>query len=127
MGGMEETNVTPSPSTPSKDDCTMAMLTHITALAGFIIPFGNIVGPLVVWLIKKDSSPFVDDQGKESLNFQITVTILAIVSTILIIVIIGIFMLMLLGLVSLILIIVATIKANNGERYRYPFSIRLIK
>ncbi len=105
----------------------MGMLAHLTALAGFLIPFGNIVGPLIVWLLKKDSSPFVDDQGKESLNFQITVMILAIVCSILIIIIIGIFLLMLLGLVSLILIIVATVKASNGERYRYPFALRLIK
>lgn len=105
----------------------MGMLAHLSALAGFVIPFGNIVGPLVIWLIKKDGSPFVDDQGKESLNFQITITILMIVSAILIIVIIGILLLPLVGLLSLIFIIVAAVKANGGERYRYPFALRLIK
>jgi uncharacterized protein len=128
---MEETPASPSVSTPTttptKDECTMGMLAHLSALAGFVIPFGNIIGPLVIWLIKKDSSPFVDDQGKESLNFQITIMILFIVSVILMLAFIGFLLVPLVGLLSLIFIIVATIKANGGERYRYPFALRLIK
>lgn len=105
----------------------MGMLAHLSALAGFVIPFGNIIGPLVIWLIKKDQSAFVDDQGKESLNFQITMMILYVLAGILVILVIGIFLLPLLALISLILLIVAAVKANSGERYRYPFAIRLIQ
>ena len=58
-----------------KDVRTMAMLCHLLALAGYVIPFGNIIGPLVMWLVKKEDHPFIDEQGKEALNFQITVAL----------------------------------------------------
>jgi len=106
---------------------TWGMLSHLAALAGFIIPLGNIIGPLVIWLIKKDESPFVDDQGKESLNFQISITIYCIVAALLILIVIGIFLLIGLGILAIVLIIVAAVKANSGEKYRYPLSIKFIK
>lgn len=112
---------------PSKDAQTWGMLSHLIALAGFVIPFGNIIGPLVIWLIKKDEYPFVDDQGKESLNFQISMTIYFIISAILIVVVIGILLMIALVIVEVIFIILATVKANSGEKYRYPLTIRLIK
>jgi uncharacterized Tic20 family protein len=104
-----------------------AMLCHLSALSGFIIPFGSFIGPLVVWQIKKNQYPIVDDQGKEALNFQITITLAAIVSAILIVVLIGIALLIAVGIASLVFTIIAAIKANNGEAYRYPFCLRLIK
>jgi len=110
-----------------KDARMWGMLCHLAALSGFIIPFGTIVGPLVVWLIKKNESEFVDDQGKESLNFQITAIIAMIISGILTLVIIGIFLLIAVGIADLVLVIMASVKANNGERYRYPFAFRFIK
>ncbi|WP_414637004.1 DUF4870 domain-containing protein [Arenimonas sp.] len=103
------------------------MVAHLASLAGLIIPLGNIVGPLVVWLIKKDTMPFVDDQGKEALNFNITVFIAALVSGVLTLVLIGILMLLVVGLGWLILTIIAALKANEGTAYRYPFTLRLIK
>ncbi len=106
---------------------TWGMLCHLSALAMFIIPFGNIIGPLVIWLIKKDESSFVDDQGKESLNFQISITIYCLVSAMLILVIIGILLLIGLGVLTLVLIIVASVKSNAGEKFRYPLTIRLIQ
>ena len=115
------------PTLDEKQERNLGMACHLAALAGFIIPFGNIIGPLVFWLIKRDESEFVNDQGKESLNFQITVTILAIVSGILVILIIGIFLLILVALFSLVMIILASIKASEGKKYRYPFNIRLIQ
>ncbi len=121
---------TPQPkpeAAPSKDAQTWGMLSHLIALAGFVIPFGNIIGPLVIWLIKKDEYPFVDDQGKESLNFQISMTIYFIISAILIVVVIGILLMIALVIVEVIFIILATVKANSGEKYRYPLTIRLIK
>ena len=103
------------------------MLCHLAALAGFLMPFGSIVGPLIIWLIKKDEFPFVDEQGKESLNFQISVAIYGIVSAILIIVFIGIILLVALIIADVVLVVVASIKTNKGESYRYPLTIRLIK
>jgi hypothetical protein len=104
-----------------------AMLCHLSALSGFIIPFGSLIGPLVVWQIKKNQYPIVDDQGKEALNFQITITLAAIVSAILIVVLVGIALLIAVGIASIVFTIIAAIKANNGETYRYPFCLRLIK
>jgi len=100
---------------------------HLIALAGLIIPFGNILGPLILWLIKKDESPFVDDQGKESLNFQISISICCLVSAILIVIVIGIFLLIALGILDIVFVIIASIKANSGEKYRYPLTLRLVK
>ena len=110
----------------SKDEKMWGMLCHLSALAGFVIPFGNIIGPLVVWMLKKDEFPHVDDQGKEALNFQISMTIYFIVGAILILVAIGIVIIPILGIFWLIMIVIASIKANDGEKYRYPFTIRLV-
>lgn len=103
------------------------MLCHLSALAGYIIPFGNIIGPLVVWLVKKDQYTEVDRQGKESLNFQISMMIYVIISAFLVLLIIGIFLLIALGLLNLILVIVASVKSNSGERFKYPLTIEFIK
>jgi uncharacterized protein len=103
------------------------MFAHLAALAGFVIPFGNLIGPLVVWQMKKNEMPFVDDQGKESLNFQITVAIAVVVCVVLMVILIGALLLPLVGLAALIFTIIGAIKANAGERYRYPFALRLIK
>ncbi|MFF2890786.1 DUF4870 domain-containing protein [Paenibacillus sp. NPDC057967] len=111
----------------SKDDQTFGMLCHLLAFSTFIIPFGSIIGPLVVWLIKKDQSPYVNEQGKESLNFQISIMIYCIVSSILIIIFIGILLLIAIGIAWFILVIIASIKANEGSIYRYPLTIHFIK
>jgi uncharacterized Tic20 family protein len=103
---------------PTQDEKTLGLLSHIIT---FISAF---LGPLIIYLIKKDESSFVSAHAKESLNFQIT---LAIVSIILFISIIGILLLWAIGIIDVILVVVATIKASEGKLYRYPFSIRLIK
>jgi uncharacterized Tic20 family protein len=116
------------PEADAKQSNMWGMLCHLTALAGIIgIPFGNIIGPLVVWLVKKEEFPFVDEQGKESLNFQISMTIYAVVAGLLCFVLIGIPLLILIWLVDLVLIIIASLKANEGKSYRYPVTIRLLK
>jgi uncharacterized Tic20 family protein len=117
----------PTGSGPTADERQWALFAHLSALAGFIIPFGNLLGPLVLWQIKKNEMPFVDDQGKEALNFQITVTIAMVVSLILTLVLIGILLMFVVGIGALILTILGAIKANNGEYYRYPMTLRLIK
>ena len=111
----------------NKDERMWGMFCHLFALGGYIIPLGNIIGPLIAWLIKKDEYPFVDDQGKESLNFQISITLYLLVSAILIFIVIGIFLMIAIGIFGLIMLIIASIKANEGEAFRYPLCIRFIK
>ncbi len=107
--------------TPPKDACTMAMLAHLLAL-----PLG-FLGPLIIWLIKKDQYPFVDDQGKEALNFQITVVIAAFVCGLLTMVFIGCILLPIVLIGNVVLCIMGAVKANGGVAYRYPVALRLIK
>jgi len=108
------------PPLPSQDERTMATVCHLTALVlGFI-------GPLIIWLLKKDEMPFVDDQGKEALNFQITVFIATMVSGFLMFVLIGFLLLPLVLIFDVVMIIIAALKANAGEVYRYPLCIRFI-
>ena len=109
-----------------RDERMWAMFCHLSALAGFIIPFGSIIGPVIIWSIKKDEYPFVNEQGKEAINFQISMAIYMIISAILIIVVIGILMLIALGLFQLIMIVIASVRANNGESFVYPLSIRFL-
>ncbi len=107
---------------------TWEMLCHLAALAGLLgVPFGNLLGPLVIWLIKKDEIPGVDAHGKESLNFQISMTIYMAVAGLLMFVFIGIFLLIALMILDLVFVIIASIKANSGEAYQYPMTIRFIK
>ncbi|WP_139489852.1 DUF4870 domain-containing protein [Brevibacillus dissolubilis] len=113
--------------TPSKDERTWAMVAHLVVFSSFIIPFGNIIGPLVVWLSKREQSAFVDHHGKEALNFAISTMMYAFVSFLLTIVVIGIFALIALGLFWMTVTIMAALKANDGEVYRYPLTIRFIK
>jgi uncharacterized Tic20 family protein len=116
----------PMAGAPSADERQWAMFAHLSALIGLIIPFGSIVGPLVIWLIKKDTMPFVNDQGKEALNFNITVAIAAIVGWILCFILIGFLVLAVVFVAWLVLAIIGTIKANEGTAYRYPFTLRLV-
>lgn len=103
---------------PTSDERTMAILSHVLC---FVVSF---LAPLIIYLVKKDESKFVEAHAKESLNFQITCFIIGVV---LIISIVGILLLWLLGIVMTILLIVATIRASEGKLYRYPFNIRFIK
>jgi uncharacterized Tic20 family protein len=115
----------------SKDSKTFGMLCHLGGLAGYIFPFGNIIAPLIFWLIKKNEDKFVDDQGKESLNFQITISIAAVIGAVLTIMVVtacvGVPLLIAVGICNLIFCIMGAVKANNGELYRYPVNLRLIK
>ena len=111
----------------SKDAKMWAMIAHISAVAGFIFPFGNVIGPLLIWILKKEEFPFVDDQGKEALNFQISISVYVIISIVLVFLLIGIPILIIIGLFALIMTIIAAISAYDGKAYRYPLTIRLIK
>ena len=103
------------------------MLCHLFGLLGLIVPPGNVIGPLLIWLFKKDEHPFIEQQGREALNFQITFTIALMVSVFLVLVYVGVFLLAILGIADLILIIMASSAASRGEHYRYPFSIKFLQ
>lgn len=107
---------------PTSEEKTMAILSHILA----IVPGIGIIGPLVIYLVKKNESSFVESHARESLNFQITVILAFIISAILVIILIGFVMLWLVGIVNIVLVIIATIRASEGRLYRYPMSIRLV-
>ncbi|MCV4284846.1 DUF4870 domain-containing protein [Pseudomonas capsici] len=112
---------------PSREVRQWAMFCHLAAFGLFVFPFGNLLGPLIVWQLKKDTDPFLDAQGKEALNFQITVSIAMTISLLMVVVVIGVAMMMLVGIGALILTIIAAVKANEGLDYRYPFTWRLLK
>jgi uncharacterized Tic20 family protein len=124
----------PPPASPGSDARLWNMLCHMSALAGFIIPFGNMLGPLIVWQIKKNEFPSVDLHGKASLNFQITVTIAAFIAGVAAVVLsfvcVGYLLfpvVLLIGLGGIVCAIIAAIKVNNGEDYKYPWSLELVK
>jgi uncharacterized protein len=112
---------------PTPDERTWGMIAHLAALAGFLLPFGNILGPLVVWLVKREHSVFVAVEAKEALNFNITVAIGGVVCFVLLQFFIGILVGAVLALFWLVMTIIAALKANEGIAYRYPFSLRPVK
>lgn len=111
----------------NKDDRTWAMLCHLSALAGFIVPFGSVLGPLIIWLIKKDEMPTVAIHGKKALNFQITMAIVYFVCFLLVFAVIGLVLLPIVAIFSFVMVVIASVKANDGKEFNYPFSLNLIK
>ncbi len=120
-----------SPQAPvgmTQEERTWGMLCHLSALAMFLLPsLGNIIGPLIIWLIKKDQYPFVDSQGKEALNFNISITIYLFVAGILSIILIGIPLLFAIGIFWIVEVIMATVRSNEGQPFKYPLTIQFIK
>ena len=104
------------------------MFTHLAALATFVVPVaGNVIGPLIIYLVKKDEYEFVNEQGKEVLNFQLTWSIIFIISFVLIFVGICVLMLIGFGLAWLVLVIVGSVAASNGQYYKYPLTIKFLQ
>lgn len=128
-----------TPGAPSAEERQWAMFAHLSALLGGLVTagwagsIGCFLGPLVIWLVKKETMPFVDDQGKEALNFNITVGIAFLALLLLSIMTLGIGLVIavpawvVIGIAWLVLTIIAAIKANEGVAYRYPFTLRLVK
>lgn len=110
-----------------KEEKLWGMFAHLSSLAGFFTGIGFIVGPLIVWLVKKDESAFVDAEGKESLNFQISMLIYYIVAGLLSLVLIGLILIPILAVYQLVIAIIAAVKAKDGQHFRYPLTIRFIK
>jgi len=127
---MDQQPLPPPPPAPatSADIRTWCVLCHAAALLGLFFHFlGHILGPLIVWLVKRGDSPEVDAHGKESLNFQISMLIYDAIAAILCVVLIGIPILIALWVLNTVLVIIASIQASEGKFYRYPITIRLIK
>jgi uncharacterized Tic20 family protein len=123
---MAEIKEPPKPTEANKDARMFAMLAHLLAI------FTSFVGPLVIWLVKKDEHPFVDEQGKEALNFQITLAIVWVASWVVPVILTFLacvlpFLIAAVWVVNLIFCIMGCVAANKGEHYRYPVSIRLVK
>ena len=130
---------TPATTGVSAEERQWAMFAHLSALLGGLLTsgwagsVGFFIGPLVIWLMKRETMPFVNDQGKEALNFAITVSIVCAALLLLTIMSLGIAalltipLMLVVGIGSLVLVIMAAIKANEGIAYRYPFAIRLVK
>lgn len=136
----EATAPPPAPAgTPSAEERQWAMFAHLSALVGAIITggwafsIGCFLGPLIIWLVKKDTMPFVADQAKEALNYNITLAIIFAVLFLLTVLTLGLGALisiplyLIIGIAWLVFTIIAAIKANEGTAYRYPFTLRLVK
>jgi len=118
---MEHSNWGSSRTTVSENERLLAILSHVlTFVAGFL-------APLIIYLIKKDESAYVEAHAKESLNFQITLAIAYVIGFITLILIIGVLILSIVGILHFVLVIIATVKAADNKFYRYPFNIRIIK
>lgn len=110
------------PTVPNKDSCQLAMLAHLLGA------FTSVLGPLIIWLMKRETDPFIDDQGKEALNFQITMLIgYAVATAISIVTCVGAILGPLVFVVDVIFSVLAGLQASKGEAHRYPFNLRLVK
>ena len=140
MDPNESVSAPPPPiGTPSQEERQWAMFAHLSALLGGLLTsgwagsIGCFIGPLIIWLAKKDSMPFVNDQAREALNFNITVGLVFLGLFLLSILTLGLGLVLtvplmiIVGIAWLVLTILAAIKANEGVAYRYPFALRLIK
>lgn len=111
----------------------LAMFCHLSAIVGGLLfsfvglPIGNVLGPLLIWLLKKDSMPMVMEHGKEALNFQITVSLAILGCMALFFLFLPLLLIPVIGLAALVLSIIGTLKASNGVLYRYPLTLRLVK
>jgi len=111
----------PADPVPTQDEKNLALIMHVLSLVGF-----SLLGPLIVWLVKKDESAFLDRQGRELLNFQLSILIYSIVSLVLCLVFIGFALLFVVFMTSLILTIIGLVKATEGKIYRFPLTIKML-
>lgn len=126
---MSDPNITPVPSSaPTENERTWGMLAHLSALVGLVFPLaGNILGPLLVWLTKRDQSAFIAAHAKEALNFNITVALAGVVCLFLALIFIGLLLGTALFIAWLVMTLVAALRASEGGLYQYPLSLRLVK
>lgn len=126
---VENTDVEQGATGPSKTERQWGMGCHLIALCGIImpIPAANLLGPLILWLIKREDGAFIDAQGKESLNFQISLFIYLMACVALSVIGVGLFLIFPVAVFGFVCVIIAAIKASEGTSFRYPACIRFIK
>jgi len=116
------------PGFPTNTERNWAVFCHLGGFGVYLLPFafGHILVPLVIWLMKRNDSPFIDENGREALNFQISVTLYGIVAGVLAFVLVGFVLLAALAAFQFVFMVIASVRASQGEVYRYPLTIRLI-
>ena len=124
---MSELDLSKTEPGPSREARQWAMFCHFSAFLGMWFPFGSLIGPLILWQMNRESDPFIDDQGEEALNCQITVAIASAICYVLMFILIGFALLGLVLIGAVVLVVIAGVKANDGVTYRYPFTWRPIK
>ena len=125
---MEPSNTSSNAMSPEEKDFRQwAMLLHFSMLLGFVVPLAGLIAPIVIWQVKKNEMPAIEEHGKNATNWIISAVIYAIISTILVFVVVGIPLLIALGILSIVFPIIAGVKANNGEMWKYPLTIAFIK
>jgi len=118
----------PATSVSSSNVRIWNILCHASALLGIFLHFpGHLLGPLIVWLAKRDDSPEIDAHGKESVNFQISMLIYNGIAVVFCLVLVGFAFLAVLWVLNAVFVIVASIQASDGKLYRYPMTIRFIQ
>ncbi len=105
----------------------LAMACHLAALIGYVLPFGNVIGPLVVWLLNRERHPYIDEQGREAVNFQLSMLVWYLLAFALVLALVGFFMLVGLVVFQLVMVVVAAVRANGGEAWRYPLTVRFLR
>jgi uncharacterized Tic20 family protein len=105
----------------------IAAICHLSGFIGFLIPpIGHLLGPLLVWLIYRDKSLFIDDQGREAVNFQLSTTFYVIASSLLVFIFVGMFLMVILSVFWLVFVVVATVRSSQGSLFRYPLNLRIL-
>jgi uncharacterized Tic20 family protein len=115
------------PLVPTRDERQWAMLCHVSAMLMYVTAIGGLVAPFVIWLLKRDDMPFVADQGKETLNFQITILLALAASIVLMLILVGFVLFWALLAFHFVVTVVAAVKVTEGVTYRYPLCWRVIK
>lgn len=123
-GGMPQAG---GPLVPTRDERQWAMLCHVSAMLMYVTAVGGLLAPFVIWLLKRDEMPFVADQGKETLNFQITILLALAASIVLMLVVVGFVLFWALLAFHFVVTIIAAVKVTEGVTYRYPFCWRVLK
>jgi uncharacterized Tic20 family protein len=111
----------------SETERNWAMFCHLSAFAGFFFPFGGIIGPLICWLSRKDESTWVNENGKASMNFQLSILLYFVLVIPLCFILIGIPIAIAIGTLKIVCIIIASVRASKGEEFKYPLSIPFIQ
>lgn len=115
------------PEPQSNPATSWAMACHLSGFAGFLFPFANVIAPLLIWAFKREQYPYVDAQGKEAINFQISIIIYYIIAAVMILIVIGLFLIPLIAAFHIIAMIIAAVEAAQGRLFRYPLTIRFLK